>query len=262
MKYGLQFSPIEDHHYYLGGGFIGTEEIQTDGQWDAFLPPEEIQNRNNVETMNCTVFGTINAIEILFNKLFHEVMSFSERYTGVLAETTPSGNDPHKVGEVIRKNGLIDEGVLPFDNTIMSWVEYYSPNPMSPKYLKLGKKFLESYEFKHEWVFRKEGLDEKVKLMKEALKRGPLAISVYAWDIDNEGICHKLGSDNHWVCCYGYNDHGWKLFDTYTNSYKLYSFESDIGMAKVYWLKKSPPKPKTIWSKLFTFIFGRHIMKP
>ncbi len=252
MKYGLQFSKIEDHHYYLGGGFIGTEEIQPDGQWDPYLPPEEAQNIF-FETQNCTAFGSENCISILMNKVFHELYGFSERYIGIVAGTDPyRGNDPHKVAEAIRKNGLIPETELTFDESLSTPEDYFQPSPMTEHYLNIGKKWLEQYTFKHEWVWSGDPLVvEKVRLIKEALKRSPVGASVYAWDCDEDGICHKSGQDNHWCCIYGYNQHGWKVFDSYTNSYKLYSFDSDITMAKLYWVTKKDVKVKKSWfSKL------------
>jgi hypothetical protein len=261
-NYGLQFDKIQEQDYYLGGGFIGTQEVQPNGQWDAFLPPEEIQNTNDVETMNCTVFGTINAIEILFNKLFYEARSFSERFVGVLANTNPSGNSPHVVAETIRKNGLIDDTELPFDETIDTWDKYYSPKPMIRKYLKQGKIFLQEYEFKHEWVFKTGSLEEKIVMIKEALKRGPVGASVYAWSCDENGIYYKAGPENHWICIYGFREdiHCWKVFDSYTQSYKLYSFYSDISMAKVYWLKKTGLRHSNLWLSLFHLLFDRFII--
>lgn len=260
-KFALQFDKIENDHYYLGGGFIGTEETEPDGQWDKFLPPEEIQNVNEVETMACTVFGTINCIEILFNKLFREERNFSERYSAILAGITESGGSPHTTAEVIRKLGLIDDSFLPFNNEIKSWDDFYSPNPMSPKLLRQGRKFLEEYEFSHEWVFTKCLQPEKIRLIKEALKRGPVGASVYAWSCDDDGVYQQVGTDNHWICIYGWNDHGWKVFDSYTNSYKLYSFDADIAMAKLYWLKKRPVDKGYWFMDLFKRIFSFIINK-
>lgn len=258
-NYGLQFKKIEPDHYYLGGGFIGTEVIQPDGQWDGFLPPEEVQNAHEVETMNCTIFGSINMIEILFNKLFHEIKSFSERYSGVIAGTTENGNDPHTALEAIRKAGLIDDNLLPFDESIKSWDNYYSPKPMTKHYLNIGKEFLRQYEFKHEWVFR-DGvvLEEKIRLIKEALKRSPVCVSVYAWAADENNVYYKAGQENHWTCIYGYNQHGWKIFDSYTNSYKLYSFDADITYAKLGWLKQMPQKKVNPLLSFWYSIFGRN----
>jgi hypothetical protein len=67
---GLQFDTIQPEDFYLGGGFIGTKEIQPDGQWDGFLPQDEYQNRQQTEVMACTSFGTLNCIEILMKKMY------------------------------------------------------------------------------------------------------------------------------------------------------------------------------------------------
>jgi hypothetical protein len=249
-KYGLLFDTIKPEDYYLGGGFIGTEEIQPNGQWDGFLPPEEIQNTNEVETMACTIFGTINCLEILFNKMFHKEKDFAERFNGILANISQTGGSPHTAGESIRKFGLIDQTLLPFDETIKSWEDFYSPKPMTQHLLRKGKEFLKYFEIKHEWVFTNGTKEEKVKLIKEALKRSPVGLSVFAWSCDDEGVYQQVGSDNHWCCCYGYRDdiRAWKIFDSYTNSYKLYSFDADIAMAKLYWLTKK------VYNKEYWFI--------
>jgi hypothetical protein len=109
---------------------------------------------------------------------------------------------------------------------------------MTQHFIRKGKEFLKHFEIKHEWVFTNETKEGKILLIKEALKRSPVGISVYAWSCDDEGVYQQVAQPNHWVCCYGWNDHGWKIFDSYTNSYKLYSFDADIVMAKLYWLKK------------------------
>jgi hypothetical protein len=257
-NFGLKFDKIEQDHYFLGGGFIGTEEIQPDGQWDEFLPPEEIQNTNEVETMACTIFGTINCLEILFNKMFHEEKDFAERFNGILANISETGGSPHTAGESIRKFGLVDQILLPFDETIKSWDDFYSPKPMTQHFLRKGQEFLKHFEIKHEWVFTGGTKEEKVKLIKEALKRSPVGISVFAWSCDDEGIYQQVAQPNHWGCCYGWNNHGWKIFDSYTNSYKLYSFDADIAMAKLYWLKKRPVNKEywfvDLFKRLFSFI--------
>lgn len=243
-KYGLKFDIVKPEDYFLGGGFIGTEEIQPDGQWDAFLPAEELQNLNKIETQNCTAFGTENCLNILMNKVFHEDKNYSERFIGIMAGTDPyGGNSPHVVGESVRHNGVIEEKSLPFSEDITTPEEYYQPKPMNTSRLVEGQKWLRTYSFKHEWVYSNNPiLEEKIRLIKEALKRSPVGASVYAWVCDENGIYYKAGVSNHWVCIYGWNEHGWKIFDSYDNTYKIYSFNSDIEMAKLYWLKKNPPR--------------------
>jgi len=169
-------------------------------------------------------------------------MNYSERFTAIMSETDPnSGNSPHRVAESIRENGLVEEKDLPFSEDIKTPEQYYQPDPMRTSLLVKGKRWTKQYLFKHEWVWNGNPLvAEKVRLLKEALKRSPVGASVYAWNCDANGIYQKSGEDNHWVCIYGWNDHGWKIFDSYTNSYKLYSFDADISMAKLYWLSKAP----------------------
>ena len=67
-----------------------------------------------LETMNCTVYGTLNAIETMISRIFHVEPNYSERFIGVLAGTTQGGNSPHKVAETIRKAGLVPDSALPF----------------------------------------------------------------------------------------------------------------------------------------------------
>lgn len=237
-KYGYQEDKIDDSHYFLGSGIIETTEINPGGDWSGFLPNDEIQNVNGLETMNCTSYGTLNAIETLLNFSFKDFRDFSERYIGILAGTSQEGNSPHKVAETIRSFGLINELDLPFDEKIKTWGQYYSPKPMRRKYIKLGKEFTRQYDFKHEWVFTGGLAVEKRRMITEAIKRGPVCFSVFAWASDSNGIFYKDGPDNHWVFCYGLDEKGYKIFDTYDQTHKVYSYESDIGRAKLYWIKK------------------------
>lgn len=242
-KYGLQFDTIKHDDYYLGGGFIGTQEIQPDGQWDAFLPTEELQNRNEVETMACTVFGTLNCIETLINHVFHETRNFSERFTAIMAGVTPAGGSPHTAAESIRSVGLINEESLPVTSEIDSWDKYYHPKPMDASLLHQARAFQIEFDFKHEWVFvASDNKTQRIAKIKEALKRSPVGLSVFAWSEGPNNIYQKLGGSNHWVCCYGYTDNAWKIFDSYDNTHKLYSMASDIEMAKLYWIAKQPKK--------------------
>lgn len=70
-NFGLKFDQFKINDFVLGGGFIGTKEIQADGQWDKFLPKDELQSKSSVDVMGCTTFGTLNCIEILVKKLYN-----------------------------------------------------------------------------------------------------------------------------------------------------------------------------------------------
>jgi len=254
VGHGFQPDTITDENYIFGGYTKLPEEIlQPNGQWDEFLPEIEFQERNGLETMNCVVYGTLNALEALFKRLFKREINKSERYIGVMAETTPAGNSPQKVIEIIRKTaGLIDEEILPFDSSINTWKEYYSPDPMTDNFIKIGKKWLQDYSVQHEWVF-KPGDKNKQNKLKDALKYSPVGVSVYAWMEDKNGLCYKPAGveDNHWVMLYGWDKRGWKVFDHYDDTFKKLKFDYDFGFAKRYYLKKNKSeaenKKRSIW---------------
>jgi hypothetical protein len=255
-KYGLIIDKQKPEDYVLGSGMIGTKEINPNADWSGFLPKNEYQNLNGVETMSCVTFATHNCIEILMNFLFQKEDNFSERFTSILSGTSRNGNSPQTVIQSIRNNGLILETELPFDDKIDSWDKFFSPNPMDRKYLKEGLKWLEKYDLSHEWVFSQVSQIEKHKLISEALKRSPVGISVYAWgQQDENGVYHQDGQDNHFVCCYSLDEKGnYKIFDSYDNSHKIYSFDANISMAKLYWIAKKNGIKKGWFEVLLDFI--------
>ncbi len=243
---------IEDDNYVLGGFQLPTEILQPTGQWRDFLPGIEFQKKNGLETMNCTGYGTTNAIEILFKRLYGESKDYSERYVGVMSETKKRGNSPHKVAEVIRKiSGLINDELLPFHENIKSWEEYYFPNPMKEYYLNIGKAWLRNYEFGHEWVFKGEDSSKPEKI-KEALKYSPVAVSLHLRDIRNDGLYYKSEyKDDHWVVIYGYKEgEYWEIFDSYDNFRKKIDWNYSFEFAKRYHLKKII-KVESSWEKLW-----------
>jgi hypothetical protein len=265
-KYGLIIDRKEPTDYVFGGGFIGTKEINPSGDWPEFLPREELQNLNGLETMNCPVFTTLNCIEILINFHFHKEENYSERFTGIMSGTQKTGNSPQVVAQNIRKVGLIPEKELPFSNDIDEWDKYYSPWPMLRKYITMGREWLEQYDFSHEYVFDID--DEKLTpaqkhdLIKLALKRSPVGLSVFAWMADATGKYIQLGNDNHFCTCYGLDENeDYKMFDTYDNTHKIYSKEANVKVAKLYWIEKNT-SPKDVWfvdllKRLFSFIINK-----
>src|SRR3990167_7768114 len=100
-------------------------------------------------------------------------MNFSDRFLGIVAETKPPGNDPHKVAEAIRHNGLIQEELLPFNENLLSTVEEYFSfkGADEQKCRKEGLKFLDDFEILHEWVWQGNiSKEERIAKMKECLR--------------------------------------------------------------------------------------------
>lgn len=229
-KYGFVKPTITSDNYTspVLGGFGGLPKIfyQGDGQWDAFLPKYEAQFNSFYDTYGCTVWGTQNAIEILEKRIWGGGnINYSERFTYILAGVRPPGADPHKIAEVVRKSGLIDNSQLPFTET---YEEFLKPDPMTENFLDKGQEWLDKFYFGHEWVSPQE--------IKELLVYSPIAVSVTAWFL-KDGVYVDNGlPNNHWCVIFGYTDKGWKVFDSYDHSVKILSFNHKIEYAKRYYL--------------------------
>lgn len=232
---------ISPDDFLLGGNKMPYEFLQTNGQWDAFLPTREVQHyRDQFDSMNCTNYGTLNAIEILLKRKYGETHNFSERYTGVMTGTTKEGNSITKVVETIRKiSGLIPEALLPFDDAVQTWEQYYSPSPMASKHIREGQKWLVEYELKHEWVVL-PWEESKADRIKDALVSSPLAVAVYAWRERNGMYYRPSGvQDNHLCVLYGYDRDAFMIFDSYDSTTKVLEPGYEINFAKRFWIEKT-----------------------
>lgn len=253
--FGYKKPVIESDHYMLGAAqSLPKDVIALDGQWDAGLPKDEYQNLNNMETYNCTGFGTNNCIETLLRYVYGGDYDFSDRFLGTVAGTGAGGNDPHKVAEAERKNGGIPESMLPFSQDILTVPDYFSfKNSDETMCRKTGQDFLALYSVGHEWVFTEgTALLQRVSMMKEALRYSPLGASVSAWQQDSDGFYVSTDMhNNHWVCIYGYTETAygtaWKVFDSYDQSHKLLHPEHQIDFCKRYRISKNAVIPKKNW---------------
>jgi len=268
-NYGFKQDAIEPENYFLGASPIPEEVLQADRDWTPHLPAVEIQNENGVETYNCTSFGTLNCIETLMRRKFGGHYDYSDRYLGTMAGTGNGGNSPHVVAETIRNaSGLIPDDKLSFTLEILSIDQYYSPKPMEAHLIRLGKQWLEQYEFKHEWVFKpSDTLDEKQKKLMTALTFSPIGVSVHAWRRNGELFTKPNGvGDNHWVMLYGAVDgQYWLVFDHYDQEVKKLEWNYDFGCAKRYWVNKLEPtriviKKPSFLASLWAWLVGKRKM--
>lgn len=237
--------------------------------WKKFLPLEELQHRNNFESMNCSNYGTLNCWETLALLVFGIQFNWSERYTGVGSGTTKNGNYPHQVAEVIRNDiGLIDETILPFGPDINTWEKYYFPSPLPPALIAQGRLFLQKYKLGHDWVFVKGSLKEKQDKIKEALEYSPLGVSVLAWKERKGKMWKDVGeNDNHWCMLYDFVEgKEWHIFDHYDDTHKILEWDYDFGYVKRYSIEVNREEPKNwlleILKKIGAFIKGVLIARP
>lgn len=260
-KYGLKFDSFDPNHFFLGGGFLGTTEINPSGDWSNFAPVMEYQAKNGIDTQACTRFGTCNALEILFSFVLHEDKNFSDRFLSIVAGASRTGDSPQTVAETVRKIGCIDESDLPFSDDIDTLDKYYSPNPMNEYLLNKGKTFNGQYEIRHEWVYpigQVSNLDEQTKLIQQALKRSPVGVSVSAWSEDGKGGYDQQWGENHWcVILKGDDPDYWEIYDSYDNFIKKYSKKAKITMAKIYTVRKLTVEDKlTVFNKFWNWVMS------
>ncbi len=249
---------VEGDHYEYGGysGIEGHPIINESGDWEPHLPLAEKQSSDTAffDSRNCTNYGTNNALETL--AAFHSFNDFpknlSERYSGVMTGTSRTGNDPHKVIELVRKTvGGIPEEVLPFDDKVRTREDYYHPDPMTLPFIRLGEQLLVKFKINHEWVFNDRSLDmdveEKQERLQLASKRGTIALSVKAWEKGKKGLYKKSRKekDNHWVQLVScVPEKSWRVYDHYDKFIKDLEWNYNFECAKVYYMERREYSPQ------------------
>lgn len=253
QSYGFVEPIITPDNYILGS--IERPIINPFGRWTDYLPSNEIQNKNH-ETYNCTGFGTCNALEILYHKLFNKEINFSDRFLGIESGTYSPGNDPHKVAETARKIGLIIEDRLPFDTQTLDDYFSYPSNSIEAQCLAEARKWKRQYELGHEWVWESPHIpiEEKQQRILKALRYSPLGISVSAWHKNGELYSKaKNEPDNHWTVLFDYEENKlWRVFDSYDDTTKELEWDYNFLFAKTYSLhKRIKSLPEENWLILF-----------
>ncbi len=262
QNHGLILTPIVENDHYVMGGYsaIADKAVLMPGGhgWADFKPRVEYQANASFDTMNCTNYGTHNALETLaaFKKYDYFPKDCSERYSGCLTGTTRNGNDPHHVIEVIRTSiGVVPEADLPFTNDIQTWDEYYTWQSAA-WLVPFGSNMLRYFKIGHEWVFNSRPWDpSKADMLKRALEHGTVCVSVYAWRADpTDGLFFKDDDqqDEHWLQLLDFVDgQYWIVYDHYESVVKHLRWHFNFFAAKVYYMDALPtPSPKGFWDRV------------
>ena len=248
MNYGLRLDTIQEQDFVLGAtNQLGGTPLMPDGQWDNYIPVKESQGLNNIETMACTSFGTLNCIEVLERFEYGTNSNYSDRFLAKISGTNKSGNSPQTVAETLRKKGTVKQEYWDFDFNIKTFADFYKEIPQ--KLYTLALEFCLEYSFGHEYV------NSNYDSLMKALTYSPLGFSTYAW-IKKEDIYYRPQgmSDNHWVMCYGYKrNYYWKVFDSYDNSHKKIRWDCLPMQAKRYTLHRQVVI-ESFWQKFIKFL--------
>jgi len=229
---------IKPEEYIFGQQKLPDKILQDRGDWRDFLPAEE-QQRKSFDTYGCTIYNTISPIEILERRLFGEDSEYAERPVYIGTGTRPPGNNPHIIAEWIRNNGLVPDEMLSFSDDLQNLDEYASPDPLSMDIIQEGKRWLDIKTFGHEWAFLSDDPKTKNDILKEVLRRSPLAVSVVGWrEINNIYYKDRGEPDNHWAVLIVYEDRYPIIFDSYYPFIKKLDRNYDFGYAKRYSVDK------------------------
>lgn len=260
-NYGLILNPPEPDHWTLGSGLaaerFGADELNPSGDWTPRLPQDEEQRKYGLETSACVPFATLKAwimLAILYG--FDDFpKDCSERYSGVHCGVTRNGSNPHTVAEITRKSaGAVPNEVMSWNEDCETWEEFYDRR-MAESLLPLGRKLLDRFELGHEWVFpfgSNLTLKEKRERLKEALKRGPVCVSVYAWTKKGKYYINPLKRHNHWVLAVRFDGNRLVIHDQYSPFLKTLDTSHEVSAAKVYFLKRREDTDPGFWGLIWT----------
>ena len=196
------YPEIKETDFHFGSGQVVGNILRPDGDWRPYLPPEERQHRNGVESSGCFIEAQQHTLATILEEQFGLFdKNYSARFNLIYSKgATSTGGDPLIGGQTFRDSGLIPDAMLPFADYINSWEEFRSYKGGNRDACeKQGKEWRKEWEPKYDIVIKREmDVAMKYHLAKDALKYSPLPVSV-AQGYDNGQPKPKGLSDIHMV---------------------------------------------------------------
>lgn len=221
MRQSFIYPHIKQETRVFGSANQVGSVINESGNWMPYLPIEEHQKVNGVESSACYIEAQQHTISTILEKKFSMIDSdFASRFNALLSDGKEFGGDPLLGAESIRKDGLIRQELMPFNATINSWSEFHSWKGANEEMCrKEGKDFLKNWKLNYDIVFERElPLDLKYKRLRDKLKTSPVPMSVYGeTDVEGNYISKPNGVyDTHMVeAVYVDDDNCIYIWDTY-----------------------------------------------
>ena len=117
-NYGYVPDVIDETNWIYGSSTLPKVILRPDGQWlDYAKPLQNEDQRKKIESFACTIYSTLFCIQILMYERFGAVRNYAERFIAIAINLQPPGTSMQITAEAVRKNGVIKEELLPFDNT-------------------------------------------------------------------------------------------------------------------------------------------------
>jgi hypothetical protein len=184
----------------------------------------------------------MNMLEIVMARKFGGTHNFAERFVAYFTKHNFIGGNPHDALEVIRKEGEINEDLLPFTNDVSKGNYLVAKMPIS--LTVEGRLFLNNYKINHDWVFLPNDTG-KAETIWSVLQYSPVGVSVLAWIKDKKYYTKPKGAtDSHW-CVIINGEYGkyWEVFDTYDESIKKLEWDYDFNFGKRIIVEKITSRP-------------------
>ena len=237
-KFDIIWEDSEKDHE-LGGIYdYDDKDLIEDGDWlkplNKILTEREffeIQKGRFLETLGCTGYGTLNAIELMSYFKWLMIWNKADRYTNKLSGTTKNGNSVTRVFESIRKlHGVVDEKDYPWNRDTFRWSEYYKTVPSS--IINIGKAWTKQYAFN----YQKIGIDHYS--IKAGLKKSPVGVGGYAWYKKGDKY-YSVGNSNHWFIIIKQNwGENYIILDSYAPYIKTLDWNFKFSFARTFFLNK------------------------
>ena len=259
IRKNFQYPVIKDEDYVFGSGQVTGNVLREDGDWRPYLPPEEHQRRNGVESSACFIEAQQHTIATILEEEFGVLdQNFSARFNLIFAQATPNGGDPLIGAQSIRTYGLIPDSFLPFSDDIKSWQEFNSFKGADRNdCIEQGKVWRRYWEPKYDVVVTREmDLETKYTLLKEALKYSPLPVSVYGVQSGGTYIKKPKGTrDTHMVqLVYIDSDNCAYVWDTYEPFLKKLPSKYNFDFAMRWNIQKLPLLQMSLIKKIISLL--------
>lgn len=153
-------------------GALNYEVRNASGDWRPYLVAKERQTGKE-DSMACVSFSACTSIEIQEKFLTGKESNYSDRWTAVRSETMPQGNFIWKVGDTVRKDGMVLESSYPAPADY-TFAQYHAPIPEP----KLSQLIAEGQEWLSRWQVNTEFIPATKEEMLKHIKQAPLQIVI------------------------------------------------------------------------------------